>query len=398
MHPAGRGARHVKNQRTGTMQTPTRHNQPPLAAIAIRQVEKSTGASRNAFEQAAALKELGCRVVILTERGKPELAERAGARLVRLPRWPFKGAFRRFWFNRRVQAWCKRHHPDLLISHGDVESNDVIYMHNSVHLASQRIHGRELPKKHEVAAIHDHVLTQGRFKRVAVNSQMMADDFKARYGIGDDKLEVSYPGYDPEQFNPANARRGRQAMRDSLGVSENDYLIGLVTSGNFKKRNVAAFVEIAALLNERLPKRCRFLVVGKDNASPYQRQAETLGIGERFIWQTTVPDVHRLYGALDVFVLPAHIEEFGRVALEAMACATPVVLSDWVGSSELVRDRFPHLVLKADNDAWATRIEALLLEPDHEALGNQLAELASAYSHQHQYEKLKTSFRSLRAN
>ncbi|WP_301280847.1 hypothetical protein [Halomonas sp. PR-M31] len=39
-----------------------------MAAIAIRQVEKSTGASRNAFEQSAALQELGYRVVILAER------------------------------------------------------------------------------------------------------------------------------------------------------------------------------------------------------------------------------------------------------------------------------------------------------------------------------------------
>ncbi|SDL08091.1 UDP-glucose:(heptosyl)LPS alpha-1,3-glucosyltransferase [Modicisalibacter muralis] len=394
MHPAGRRARRVKSQRTETMQNATQHNQPPLAAIAIRQVEKNTGASRIAVHQMALLTEVGYRVVVLAEKGNNQLIEAQGATLARMPRWPFKGAFRRFWFNRRVQAWCKRHHPDLLVSHGDAESSDVIYMHNCVHLASQRIHGRELPRKHEVAAIHDHVLSQGRFKRVAVNSQMMADDFKTRYGISEDKLEISYPGYDPEQFNPANARHDRQAMRDSLGVGEGEYLIGLVTSGNFKKRNVAAFLEIAALLDARLPKRCRFLIVGKDDVSPYQRQAETLGIGERFIWRTTVPDVERLYGALDIFVLPAHIEEFGCVVLEAMACATPVVVSVWTGASELIRDPFPHLVLDADNDAWVARIEALLVK-DREALGNQLADLASGYSHRHQYEKLKASFRSL---
>ncbi|MEO1873922.1 MAG: glycosyltransferase family 4 protein, partial [Cobetia sp.] len=99
-----------------------------LAAIAIRQVEKNTGASRNAFEQADALRALGYRVVILAERGKPELARSHGAELVRLWRWPFKGAYRRFWFNRRVQAWASRHAPDLLISHGDCESPDTVYL------------------------------------------------------------------------------------------------------------------------------------------------------------------------------------------------------------------------------------------------------------------------------
>ncbi|MHB0774450.1 glycosyltransferase family 4 protein [Halomonas sp. WWR20] len=371
-------------------------NQQPLAAIAIRQVEKSTGASRNAFEQAAALQELGYRTVILAERGKPELAARFGTQLVRLPRWPFKGPFRRFWFNRRVKSWCQRHPPDLLISHGDVESPDVVYMHNCVHLASQRIHGQALPSNHEVAAIHDHVLTRGQFKRVAVNSQMMADDFKARYGLDDRQLEISYPGYDPEQFNPDSARRDRQATRASLGVAEDEYLLGLITSGNFKKRNVAGFIDIAARLDKQLPARCRFLVVGKDDASAYQRQAESQGLGQRFIWRSTEPQVERLYGALDVFVLPAHIEEFGRVALEAMACGTPVMLSAWVGAAELIRDAFPELVLGDDNGVWATRLETLLRDAEYrERLGQRLAALATEYSHLRQYEKLKGSFRRL---
>ncbi|SHF80541.1 UDP-glucose:(heptosyl)LPS alpha-1,3-glucosyltransferase [Modicisalibacter ilicicola DSM 19980] len=380
------------------MHSSTPPNPPPLAAIAIRQVEKSTGASRNAFEQAAALQELGYRVVILAERGNADLVERAGATFVRLPRWPFKGAFRRFWFNRRVQSWCKRHAPALLVSHGDAESRDVIYLHNCVHLASQRIHGRDLPKKHEVAAIHDHVLKNGQFCRVAVNSRMMAEDLKNRYGLVDSQLEISYPGYDPEQFNPARARQEREAVRQSLGVGQDEFLIGLITSGNFKKRNVAGFVEIAALLNQRLPDRCRFLVVGKDDASPYRQQADALGLNERFIWRSTMPDIERLYGALDVFTLPAHIEEFGRVALEAMACGTPVLLSAWVGAAEVLEDDFNDLILAPENaDAWATRIAKLLERADREHLGLRLAERATHYSHTEQYKKLKASFQSLDA-
>lgn len=371
--------------------------EPPLAAIAIRQVEKSTGASRNAFEQAAALQELGYRVVILAERGAPELVKHAGAQLVRLRRWPFKGPFRRFWFNRRVQAWCQRHHPALLVSHGDAESQDIIYMHNCVHLASQRIHGKELPEGHEVAAIHDHVLSRGRFKRIAVNSRLMAEDFKHRYSLSGHQLEVSYPGYDPVQFTTVKARKERDAFRQAMGVGQHEFLIGLITSGNFKKRNVTGFVEIAGLLSQRLPNRCRFLVLGKDDAAPYKQQAENLGLSDRFIWRSTVPDIERFYGSLDLFVLPAHIEEFGRVALEAMACGTPVLLSTWVGAAELVEKEFPDLILDNDSDAWASRIAELLVNNEQEELGSRLAELATHYSHQEQHKKLKASFQLLTA-
>ncbi|WP_227370549.1 glycosyltransferase family 4 protein [Halomonas sp. M20] len=377
------------------MPSPTLSHPLPLAVIAIRQIAKSTGASRNAFEQAAALKELGYRVVILAERGKPALTKQTGAEFIRLRRWPFKGPFRRFWFNRRVQSWCKRHRPALLVSHGDAESRDVIYMHNCVHLASQRIHGKALPKGHEVAAIHDHVLSQGRFQRIAVNSRMMADDFKRRYGLADHQLEVSYPGYDPVQFTPIKARAERDTFRETLGVGQHEFLIGLITSGNFKKRNVAGFVEIAGLLSQRLPNQCRFLVIGKDDATPYRQQAEKLGISDRFIWHSTVSDVEHFYGALDVFTLPAHIEEFGRVALEAMACGTPVLLSTWVGAAELIEKEFPDLILENNSNAWALRIAELLANDEQEELGPRLAELATHYSHQEQYKKLKASFQSL---
>ncbi|WP_110693599.1 glycosyltransferase family 4 protein [Salinicola halophyticus] len=376
----------------------TEDSQVPLAVIAIRQVEKSTGASRNAFEQAAALKALGYRVVILAERGRRELAEAAGAELIRLKRWPFKGPFRRFWFNRRVQAWCRRHRPAMLVSHGDVETPDVVYMHNCVHLASQRIHGRDLPAGHEVAAIHDHVLEGGKFRRVAVNSRMMAQDLRTRYGIDDSRIEISYPGYDPDVFNLERASAGRASRRGELGVDDETWLIGLITSGNFTKRNVAGFVEMAAELEPRLAGKCRFLVVGKDDFSPYQRQAEQAGVAERFIWRTTVSDVETLYGALDVFVLPAHIEEFGRVSLEAMACGTPVLLSSTTGAAELLETDHADLILESrDTQAWVARLEGMLEASDVKALGLTLSRLVGDYSYRCQNEKLRHSFLTLTA-
>lgn len=371
----------------------------PLAVVAIRQVEKSTGASRNALEQTSALIALGYQVVIIAERGNAALVARAGARLVKTWRWPFKGARRRFWFNRRVQAWVRRHSPALLISHGDVETPDVVYLHNCVHLASQAIHGRALPEHHEVAAIHDHVLKGKRFRRVAVNSKMMGNDLTTRYGITSDRIDISYPGYDPAQFNPERAHAGRESLRQSLGVVPRDFLVGIVTSGNFKKRNVEGFVKLAAELDQMLPDRCRFLVVGKDDASSFQRLAERLGVAEQFVWRSTVSEVERLYGALDIFMLPAYIEEFGRVALEAMACGTPVMLSSGVGCAEILEDRYPELVLNAmDTRKWAQNARELLENSDRRhVLSEELSVLAKNYSHKQQQEKLIAEFKALGA-
>ncbi|MCM5703403.1 glycosyltransferase family 4 protein [Larsenimonas salina] len=371
-------------------------SQKPLAAIAIRQVEKNTGASRNAFEQAHALHELGYRVVILAERARPELINASGVQWVRCWRFPFKGAIRRFWFNRCVQRWVKKHSPALLVSHGDVETPDIVYLHNCVHLASERIYGTSLPTRHEVAAIHDHVLTRQLFKKVAVNSRLMGEDLKARYGISDERIEISYPGYDATRFNPQNARLRRDEMRARFGCNQGECLIGLVTSGNFAKRNVKGFIELAATLDKRHDN-LRFLVVGKDDATPFKEQASALGIGDRVYWQTTIDDVQALYGALDVFVLPAHIEEFGRVALEAMACGTPVILSKYVGSAELIAARWPQLVIDPDDQTrWSDQLDGFLQSAtQRQQIGNDMAKLATNFAHEKQSRKLMTSFQAL---
>lgn len=369
----------------------------PLAAIAIRQVEKSTGASRNAFEQAGALVELGYRVVILAERGKPALVNSHGAKLVRLWRWPLKGPFRRFWFNRRVQAWSRCHSPALLISHGDCETQDAVYLHNCVHLAEHYIHGRELHATHEVASIHDHVLNTGSFRQVAVNSRLMGRDLVERYGIDPAKIEISYPGYDPEQFNLERARKGRRSRkRDELGVSEDERLIGLVTSGNFAKRNVKGFIAMAADLDRVSPDRYRFMVVGKDDTTPYRSHATSAGIAGRMIWRTTVPDVESLYGALDLFVLPAHIEEFGRVVIESMACGTPALVSERVGASELFLAEYPELVMEhsASSREWSMRMESLIEKPQRD-YAHELTNYMQQFSYIEQRKKLKSSLRQL---
>ncbi|MAX32778.1 MAG: hypothetical protein CME72_06915 [Halomonadaceae bacterium] len=369
------------------------------AAIAIRQVEKSTGASRVALAQAKLLNDLGFEVSLLVERGNADVVAEHGASVVKLWRWPFKGAFRRFWFNRRVQAWCRRHRPDVLLSHGDCETSDSLYLHNCVHLAEQYIRGRELPARHEVASIHDHVLGGGKFRQVVVNSRLMGNELTHRYGIEPTKIEVSYPGYDPQQFNEQRARADRTARRESLGVAEDEKLIGLVTSGNFAKRNVKGFVEMAAELQRRAPGRYRFLVVGKDKAAAYQQQAKEAGVAERMIWRSTMPDVETVFGALDLFVLPAHIEEFGLVVAEAMACATPVLVSDRVGASELLADAYPDLVMPhgATCAEWADRMGALLDQEDS-SIGGELATYVQQYSYIAQREKLRQSLQRLTMN
>lgn len=67
------------------------------------------------------------------------------------------------------------------------------------------------------------------------------------------------------------------------------------------------------------------------------------------------------YSAADVCVVPSHYEPFGLVAIEAMACGTPVIASDVGGLKFTVRtEKTGLLVPPKDIDAFAEAIERIL--------------------------------------
>src|SRR5690554_7984797 len=96
------------------------------AVIAIRQIQRHTGAVRNVIEHCKYLKALGYETTIIAERYNREILDECGADFVRIMRWPIKGAYRRTWFDKRVQHWLRANPYDLFFSHGDSHSNDIL--------------------------------------------------------------------------------------------------------------------------------------------------------------------------------------------------------------------------------------------------------------------------------
>jgi D-inositol-3-phosphate glycosyltransferase len=87
------------------------------------------------------------------------------------------------------------------------------------------------------------------------------------------------------------------------------------------------------------------------------------------------------YSAADVVVMPSHYESFGMVALEAMACGTPVVASKVGGLAYSVKDgQTGFLVPERDAQALAAKIRLLLCDEGlRVSLGRQAAQRAHNY-------------------
>ena len=88
----------------------------------------------------------------------------------------------------------------------------------------------------------------------------------------------------------------------------------------------------------------------------------------------------------DVTVMPSHYESFGMVALESMACGTPVIASRVGGLATLVRDGETGYLVPAESpDALADRLRTLLADDD---LRLRLGRQAAAYARQFTWPRI----------
>jgi UDP-glucose:(heptosyl)LPS alpha-1,3-glucosyltransferase len=280
------------------------------------------------------------------------------------------------WFTRRTASWfasaaeaATRTGYTLVHGHGDLLTQDVMSLHNCVHAAHEAIHGAPLDDKAPVAAaarIHEIQLGQRRFRVLLANSKLMRDDVVTRFGVPPDAIRVVYPGFDPAQFHPRPRDDASWLLRRHVGVADDSILAGLVTSGDWTKRGVADFIIALGAVSRGSDVPVHGIVTGKERRQDrYLALAKEHGVAPRLHFLPPAASLARVYGALDVLVYPAQLEEFGMCVQEAMACGLPIVCGRRIGATELLDPAASKLLLDTVNPATvAERLAAFVADGD----------------------------------
>lgn len=177
----------------------------------------------------------------------------------------------------------------------------------------------------------------------------------------------------------------RAEARAHIGVSDQDKVMLYV--GRFDPRKgIETFIRAGALLHEQGIKNLKLVIVG--GSSPHlvdgKEQARITGIVAElglqdltiFVGQIDHDSLPYYYTAADVCVVPSHYEPFGLVAIEAMACGTPVVASAVGGLNfTVVPEKTGLLVPPQDYPAFAEAIDRILAD---ELWSRKLSKQASA--------------------
>jgi D-inositol-3-phosphate glycosyltransferase len=188
-------------------------------------------------------------------------------------------------------------------------------------------------------------------------------DLVSYYQAATQKIGVVPCGVNLELFNKVD----RMGARDKLGL--NGQKVALFVGRIDSLKGIDKLMMAMAILKRRQP---RLLVIGGDEHSRCEMArldtlGRELGIGTTVSFLGAVPQ-ERLplyYNAADVCVVPSYYETFGLVALESLACGTPVVASDVGATSSIIRNgETGYLVADNEPGKLADKISRLLWPND----------------------------------
>ena len=186
----------------------------------------------------------------------------------------------------------------------------------------------------------------------------LADDM-AKIGLPEDKVTIHYTGLDRDRFRPLRNPTLRPRLSEELGVPLNYDECVLATVGALIPRKGQEFV-IRALAQMG---DARLLLVGSgEDEARLRALAATLGVTDRvhFLGLLDHNLLPLLLSAADVMVLPSASEGLANAWVEALACGTPIVITDAGGAREVVTHRDAGLVVDRTPEAIAAGIADLL--------------------------------------
>ena len=327
-------------------------------AIGIRNINIKSGLGKIVYEQILHFQNQGIKVDVYTHKYDP-IIKKSGAKIFKIFKIPFVNEFyQRLLFAKFAQKKIAKKGYDLVIGHGDLIEQDILFLHNLVEKAYLLTHKKKMEPLNDLAKFRELIFKSQKFKLLIANSALMKNELVEYFHIAEDKIKIVYPGYDPKQFNISNKEEIRAVLRKDLNINQDSVLIGFITSGDFKKRALSLFIEAINKIDKNLD--FKILLVGKDsNINKYMQEIKSFGLENRFIIKDPIDSVESYFYAVDFTVHPAYFEEFGMVVQEAMACGLPVITSSSVGASEIMLDKT--LVMKEPNlEELSNMIEKLI--------------------------------------
>ncbi|MGL1932894.1 MAG: glycosyltransferase family 4 protein [Desulfotalea sp.] len=184
------------------------------------------------------------------------------------------------------------------------------------------------------------IMTKGQ-KVIAV-SESIKKHILENYKTNPNNIDVVYGGVDTEKFSPANISKTKvEFYKDKFGITNHNTPVIILPGRITEWKGQDVFVSALALIKEN-----DFLAicVGEipDNrySDDLKNKINTLGLQNKVILAGHCTDMPEVISIADIVVSASstQAEAFGKIAIEAMSMAKPVIATKHGGSLETIVD------------------------------------------------------------
>ncbi len=142
-----------------------------------------------------------------------------------------------------------------------------------------------------------------------------------------DKIVRMRNGYNPDIFYPQDLTREGVLSKYGIDCAGRDVVLFAGKMTRFK--GIDVLMDAAAIYEDEIPNAITVLAGDGEERPNLMAQAASLGLKRVFfIGNVAQDELARLYNIADIDIVPSRREPFGLVAVEAMACGTPVVATN----------------------------------------------------------------------
>lgn len=196
--------------------------------------------------------------------------------------------------------------------------------------------------------------------KIVTISKYINDSVKKYFPINEDKLRIILNGFDEKIFRPRNLDKIKvlnNYIKKDLSNNKNIKLINF-TGKLTDFKGVDLLLKAAEIYEKQFDNDIITLIIGDGELrEQLKKMKNKLNLKSiHFLGNLPQETVAELYSIADITVVPSRVEPFGLVALESLACGTPVIASKAGGLKDFINEEIGRFFPMDDYQSLAEEI------------------------------------------